>query len=195
MMCAAVPPRDPKAKGAAKVIIPIIPTKRHWTRDLASSPDGQRIFVSIGSSTNVAATMLSKTPAEIQEHEKSHGLGAAWGDEENRAVLRVFDPEGAMARNDATGLRNCSGSLAVAQDGALLVSDDVNGTILHVVPSTRCHLSRCIELCADRRPAIGRPLSQIDFREPEVTNVAAGSRHLVSMAAGPSSLRAGEEAG
>ena len=41
--------------------------------------------------------------------EKTHGLGAAWGEEENRAVVRVFDPEGETVRNYATGLRNCSG--------------------------------------------------------------------------------------
>lgn len=35
--------------------------------------------------------------------------GAAWGDEENRAVVRVFDPDGTTVRNYATGLRNCSG--------------------------------------------------------------------------------------
>ena len=37
------------------------------------------------------------------------GCGAAWGEEENRAVVRVFDPEGKSVRNYATGLRNCSG--------------------------------------------------------------------------------------
>jgi hypothetical protein len=100
---------DRKATGAAEVVIPNIPTKRHWTRDLAVSPDGRRLFVSIGSSTNVAPGMPKQTPEEIQAYEKTHGLGAAWGDEENRAVVRVFDPEGKNIRNYATGLRNCSG--------------------------------------------------------------------------------------
>ena len=53
--------------------------------------------------------MPEKTPQEIQAYEKTHGLGAAWGDEENRADVRVFDPEGKNVRNYATGLRNCSG--------------------------------------------------------------------------------------
>ncbi|WP_414476019.1 PQQ-dependent sugar dehydrogenase [Microvirga sp. M2] len=100
---------DRRATGPAQVIIPDIPTKRHWTRDLAVSRDGQRLFVSIGSSTNVAPDMPKKTPEEIKAFEKTHGVGAAWGDEENRAVVRVFDPEGESVRNFATGLRNCSG--------------------------------------------------------------------------------------
>ena len=57
---------DRKATGPAEVVIPNIPTKRHWTRDLAVSRDGKRLFVSIGSSTNVAAGMPEKTPEEIQ---------------------------------------------------------------------------------------------------------------------------------
>jgi glucose/arabinose dehydrogenase len=100
---------DRKATGPAEVIVADIPTKRHWTRDLEVSRDGQHLFVSIGSSSNVAATMPKKTAEEAQAYEKTHGLGAAWGDEENRAVVRVFDPNGKNLRNYATGLRNCSG--------------------------------------------------------------------------------------
>lgn len=100
---------DRKATGPAQIIIPDIPTQRHWTRDLAASRDGQRLFVSIGSASNVAAGMPEKSPEEIKVFEETHGFGAAWGDEENRAVVRVFDPEGEDVRNFATGLRNCSG--------------------------------------------------------------------------------------
>jgi glucose/arabinose dehydrogenase len=98
-----------RATGPAQVIIPDIPTKRHWTRDLAASRDGQRLFVSIGSASNVAAAMPNKPSEEIKSFEKTHGLGAAWGEEENRAAVRVFDSEGESVRNYATGLRNCSG--------------------------------------------------------------------------------------
>ncbi|MGN6490231.1 MAG: PQQ-dependent sugar dehydrogenase [Devosia sp.] len=100
---------DRKASGPAEIIIPDIPTERHWTRDLVASPDGQRLFVSIGSASNVAAGMPKKSPEEVKEFEATHGVGAAWGDEENRAVVRVFDPTGENVRNYATGLRNCSG--------------------------------------------------------------------------------------
>lgn len=98
-----------KATGPAEVIVSDIPTERHWTRDLEVSRDGKQIFVSIGSASNVAAGMPEKTADEIRSFEKTHGAGAAWGDEENRAVVRVFDPDGQNIRNYATGLRNCSG--------------------------------------------------------------------------------------
>jgi glucose/arabinose dehydrogenase len=110
---------DRTARGPAEVIIPDIPTERHWTRDLAVSPNGQDLFVSIGSASNVAAAMPRMTPQEIRAFEKTHGRGAAWGAEENRAVVRVFDPEGMDVRNYATGLRNCSGMTIQPGTGSL----------------------------------------------------------------------------
>jgi glucose/arabinose dehydrogenase len=99
-----------KAAGPAEVIIADIPTKRHWTRDLAVSRDGKRVFLAIGSGSNLGvAGMPDMSPEKIREWEQTHGRGAAWGEEENRAVVRVFDPEGKNLRNYATGLRNCSG--------------------------------------------------------------------------------------
>ncbi len=53
--------------------------------------------------------MPDRTPEQIREYEKTHGRGATWGEEEDRAVVQVFDPEGKTVRNYATGLRNCSG--------------------------------------------------------------------------------------
>lgn len=99
-----------KAAGPAEVVIGNIPTKRHWTRDLAISRDGKRLFVAVGSGSNLAGDMTTQmTPEKIRQHEKTHGRGATWGEEENRAAVRVFDPEGKRVRNYATGLRNCSG--------------------------------------------------------------------------------------
>ncbi len=99
-----------KAAGPAEVIVENIPTKRHWTRDLAISRDGQQLFLSIGSASNLGvAGMPELTPEKIREFEETHGRGAAWGEEENRAVVRVMDPAGKSVRNYSTGLRNCSG--------------------------------------------------------------------------------------
>lgn len=101
---------DVKASGPAETIIAGIPTKRHWTRDLAVSRDGKYLYVSIGSASNLGVDgMPAQAPDEIRKLEASHGRGAAWGEEENRAVVRVFDPDGKNLRNYATGLRNCSG--------------------------------------------------------------------------------------
>jgi cytochrome c2 len=63
----------------------------HFTRDVAFSLDGKRMFVSVGSQSNVAEDMPKKTPAEAKAWEAQHGLGAAWGNEENRAGVRVFE--------------------------------------------------------------------------------------------------------
>ena len=65
---------DRKATGPAEVVIPNIPTKRHWTRDLAVSRDGRRLFVSIGSSSNVAAGMPDKTRRKFRPTKRRMGL-------------------------------------------------------------------------------------------------------------------------
>lgn len=98
-----------RADGPAEVIIDNIPTKRHWTRDLALSRDGKSLFVSIGSASNLGFTMPEMSPEDIKAHEKVHGRGAAWGEEEDRAVVRVYDLKKKTLSNYATGLRNCSG--------------------------------------------------------------------------------------
>ena len=99
-----------QAGGAAEVIVRDLPTERHWTKDLAASQDGSRLFVTVGSASNLGGgKMPEMTPEQIQQFEATHGRGAAWGEEENRAVVRVFDAQGRQVRNYATGLRNCSG--------------------------------------------------------------------------------------
>ncbi len=80
----------------------------HYTRDLAFSPDGKRMFVSVGSGSNVAEDMPKKSPAEIKSWEAEHGLGAAWGGETNRADVLVFDVgSNQPGKPYATGIRNC----------------------------------------------------------------------------------------
>ncbi len=55
----------------------------HYTsRDLAFSPDGSRLYVSVGSQTNVQADMPEKPAAEIAAWEAERGTGATWGTEE-----------------------------------------------------------------------------------------------------------------
>src|SRR5579875_56484 len=62
--------------GRAEVIIPRLPSGGHWTRDLAVAPDGQSLFVSVGSATNVATDLPQKTAGEIAAIQRERGIGA-----------------------------------------------------------------------------------------------------------------------
>ena len=98
------------ARGPAQVIIPNLPTGGHWTRDIVFSPDGARLYLAVGSETNMASSMRTPlAPATLASWEEQHGVGAAWGDEAGRANVLVYDPEGHGAASYARGLRNCSG--------------------------------------------------------------------------------------
>jgi glucose/arabinose dehydrogenase len=98
-----------KASGAAQVIVPVLTesTGGHTTRDLAFSRDDKRLFISVGSGSNVAETIGKKDPAAIRSWEAEHGRGAAWDSETHRADILVIDPEGHQPlRTFATGIRN-----------------------------------------------------------------------------------------
>jgi len=58
----------------------------HWTRNLIANADGSKIYVAVGSASNIA----------------DHGLAA----EEGRAAIWEFNPDGSEARVFASGLRN-----------------------------------------------------------------------------------------
>jgi glucose/arabinose dehydrogenase len=108
---------DLKAGGAAESIVPTLPVGSHWTRDLEFSPDGKTLFVAVGSGSNVGEdTMEGTAPEGFIE---SHALGATWGEEEDRADVLAFDPDGKNKRIFATGLRNCSGLTTQPGTGAL----------------------------------------------------------------------------
>jgi hypothetical protein len=93
------------------VVDELAPTENgHYSRDLVFSPDGRRMFVAVGSLSNYAEGLPTKSPAEIEAWEDERGLGAAWGDETNRATVLVFDVgSNAPGRPYANGLRNCVG--------------------------------------------------------------------------------------
>jgi glucose/arabinose dehydrogenase len=69
---------------------------QHWTRSLAFSPDGKKLFVSVGSSTNIS----------IEEDSR-------------RAAILVADPDGKNMRIYASGLRNAVGIAVSLPSGAL----------------------------------------------------------------------------
>ncbi|MCW3475251.1 PQQ-dependent sugar dehydrogenase [Limobrevibacterium gyesilva] len=112
---------DLQARGAAQTVVRKLSgsSGHHWTRDLAFSLDGRRMFVSVGSGSNVAEGMPRLGPEEIRRHEARYGLGSAWGNEELRADVLAFDPDGTNLRVLATGIRNCSGLAVHPRTGDL----------------------------------------------------------------------------
>jgi glucose/arabinose dehydrogenase/cytochrome c2 len=116
---------DLQASGEPEVIVPKLTdsTGGHSTRDVVFSKDGKRMFISVGSGSNVAEKMDKKTPEEIKAWEAENGVGAAWGSEAHRAQILVTDPEGKQPlRAYATGVRNGVGLAVNPVTGDLWVS-------------------------------------------------------------------------
>jgi glucose/arabinose dehydrogenase len=108
---------DMKASGPAEVIVPKLPSGGgHVTRDIAFSSDGTKLFISVGSSSNVDAEQSSAK--DIAAAEKERGLGASLGDEAWRADVLVTSPDGkAGLKSYANGIRNCVGLTVAPQTG------------------------------------------------------------------------------
>jgi len=116
---------DLAARAAPQVIVPTLTESRggHSTRDVAFSRDGSRMFISVGSASNVAEDMSRKTPGAIRLWEAEHGRGAAWDSEFNRADILVTDPEGRQPlRVFASGIRNGVGLAVDKSTGELWTS-------------------------------------------------------------------------
>jgi glucose/arabinose dehydrogenase len=91
-------PKTSRRVGDAEHILqlPGIGLHQHWTRSLAFSRDGSKLFVSVGSENNAA---VESDP--------------------RRATILVADPDGKNARIYASGLRNASGIGVNPQTGRL----------------------------------------------------------------------------
>jgi glucose/arabinose dehydrogenase len=116
---------DLQSRGAPQVILPHLVDGNggHSTRDVAFSRNGKRMFITVGSGSNVAENMRKKSPAEISTWEATNGLGAAWGAETHRADILVTDPEGhAPLRAYATGIRNGVTMAVDPQTGGIWVA-------------------------------------------------------------------------
>jgi glucose/arabinose dehydrogenase len=85
---------DLKAGGAAEHIADLPGGGGHWTRSLDFSKDGKRMFVAVGSASNVS---------DPDTHP----------DEKNRADILVCDPANCQLSVYAYGMRNAGGGIAV----------------------------------------------------------------------------------
>ena len=94
---------DLKARGPAEHIADLPSGGGHWTRDIQFTPDGKKMFVSVGSASNVDDS--DTTPAE-----------------KNRADVLEFNPDGSGMRIFAYGIRNCVGMAVNSQTGELWCS-------------------------------------------------------------------------
>jgi glucose/arabinose dehydrogenase len=82
--------------------LPAGPINHHWTKSLVASPDGRRLYVGVGSNSNVG----------------DNGLAV----EGDRARIVEIDPATGALRPFATGLRNPVGLAWQPQTGALWVA-------------------------------------------------------------------------
>lgn len=110
---------DMSARGEPEEVVAVLPTGGHWTRDIAFSPDGGTLYVSVGSLSNVAEAIAAQLEVDAKVWADEMPLGALWGSEEGRAQVRAYDPNGGNGRVVATGLRNCSGMAVQPKTGAL----------------------------------------------------------------------------
>ncbi len=85
--------------GVKLVDLPAGKINHHWTKDLIASPDGLRLYVSVGSNSNVAENGMDKEVGRAAIHEIEIATGHT----------RVF----------ASGLRNANGLAWQPQSGAL----------------------------------------------------------------------------
>ncbi len=94
----------------------------HSTRDVAFAPDGSRMFVSVGSGSNVAEGLGRAPPSGLEAWREQAPLGAAWGNETARADVLSFAPDGSDEQVFATGIRNCVGLATQPANGDLWCS-------------------------------------------------------------------------
>ena len=108
---------DMKPSAPPELIVSGLPSGGgHVTRDIAFSSDGTKLFISVGSSSNVDAEQGSAK--DIEAAEKERGLGASLGNETWRADVLVTSPDGkAGLKSYANGIRNCAGLTVAPQTG------------------------------------------------------------------------------
>jgi glucose/arabinose dehydrogenase len=119
---------DLKATGSSQMVVPDIPSGGrltgggHWTRDVVFSRDGKKMYVSVGSQSNVLDT--DNNPKEF-----------------HRADVLEFNPDGSGGRVYAYGIRNCVGLEVSPQTGEVWCStNERDGLGDNLVPDYITHV-------------------------------------------------------
>jgi len=113
---------DLKARGSAQHIADLPGGEYHWTRDIQFSLDGKKMFVSIGSNSNV------------DDPDSSPG-------EKNTADILQFNPDGSGMRVYASGIRNPVGLAIQPKTGDLWCStNERDGLGDNIVPDYITHV-------------------------------------------------------
>ncbi|MFV5506897.1 PQQ-dependent sugar dehydrogenase [Acinetobacter sp. 197] len=87
------------AAGTKVLDLPAGRLNHHWTKNVIANPAGNKLYITVGSNSNVAENGLEQ--------------------EQGRALIMEFDLDSAQARPYATGLRNPNGMDWQPQSGAL----------------------------------------------------------------------------
>ena len=119
---------DLHASGAAEVVVKELPGFAqlrgggHWTRDVVFSKDGTRMFISVGSRSNVDDT--DNNPGEF-----------------HRADVLEYKPDGTFVKVYASGIRNCVGEAINPITGQLWCSTNERDRLgNHLVPDYITHV-------------------------------------------------------
>ncbi|TYO83487.1 sorbosone dehydrogenase family protein [Pseudomonas sp. CK-NBRI-02] len=88
-----------RAEGRPVTDLPGGPLNHHWTKNVIASPDGKKLYVTVGSNSNVGENGLEK--------------------EQGRAAIWEVDPASGEHRIFASGLRNPNGLAWEPRTGAL----------------------------------------------------------------------------
>ena len=119
---------DLHSSGPAEIVVKELPGFAqlrgggHWTRDVVFSKDGTRMFVSVGSRSNVDET--ANTPGEL-----------------HRADGLEYKPAGPVVKVYASGIRNCVGEAVNPISGDLWCSTNERDRLgNHLVPDYITHV-------------------------------------------------------
>jgi glucose/arabinose dehydrogenase len=115
---------DLKASGPAQHVVNLPSGSGHWTRDVQFTADGKKMFVAVGSASNVDDP--DTTP-----------------EEKNRADILEFNPDGSGMQVYAYGIRNAGGGLAInPKNGELWCSvNERDGLGDNLVPDYITHVA------------------------------------------------------